>query len=73
LKISQAAEALNNAEMGLGESQENDKSIMSISSDQLYVNDDKVTDRVTPNNTNEAAAITIAKEAASNYLKDHPD
>jgi hypothetical protein len=76
LKISSAAEALNNAEMGLTseDSHANEKQIMSISTDQIYFNEDKETlDKYqTPKNTSEAAAITIAKETAKKFLKDHP-
>mmetsp|Transcript_35742 Transcript_35742/g.54713 ORF Transcript_35742/g.54713 Transcript_35742/m.54713 type:complete len:125 (-) Transcript_35742:2651-3025(-) len=78
LKISSAAAALNNAEMGLTteeESEENSKSVMSISSEQIfYSGEDKESMAQQPAHTeNEAAAITRAKEAAKNYVKSHPE
>lgn len=48
--------------------------IMSISSDQLYVDESKKpdTEEVQPNIT-EAAAITMAKQAAQNFVTNHPE
>lgn len=77
LKISSAAAALNNAELGIENnnmSEEQQKTVMSISSDQLYVSDNDKTSKEEqqPNNT-EAAAITMAKQAAKNFVKEHPE
>lgn len=78
LKISSAAEALNAAELGIQstETESNEKTVMSISSDQLFVNGDREGDDkvISPTNTTqEAAAITIARQAAQLYVKDHPE
>lgn len=69
LKISKAALALNNAEMGL-ETKENKQEgddMVGVSSDQLYTNfgqtDNKTIQKMTQQK--EAAAITMAKKAAS--------
>lgn len=76
MKISSAAAALNNAEMGIEatveESEQNKNEIVSISSDQLYVTDKKEGGEnkkkdepvATLNPTTESAAITMAKKAA---------
>lgn len=64
LKISSAAAALNNAEMGvkLEASTEEASRVMSISSDQLYVDEGKQPDPAESQPTKgEAAAITMAK------------
>lgn len=83
LKISSAAAALNNAEMGLddapvGEAEQNKNEIVSISSDQMYVTDKKdgsddskqkqsAIDQQSSSST-EAAAITMAKKAAKTAI-----
>lgn len=63
--ISSAAAALNKAEMGIQTQTKSDenKKLLSISSDQLYVGDDAKS----VVNENEAAAITMAKEAAKKF------
>jgi hypothetical protein len=73
MKISSAAEALNAAELGISstETEQNEKTVMSISSDQLFVNGDRDDNEkvISPLNiTQEAAAITIAKQAAQQYV-----
>jgi hypothetical protein len=70
-QISSAAAALNNAEMGIltEEKADENKKLLSISSDQLYVGDDART----VINEDEAAAITMAKEAAKKFTKQHPE
>lgn len=69
--MSAAALALNKAEMGIQPVSKTDetKKLLSISSDQLYVADDEKS----VVNHNEAAAITMAKEAAKNFAQQHPD
>ena len=69
LKISPAALALNNMEMGLEskDSKQEEDDIVGISSDQLYTNfgqTDKKTIQ-TMSKQKESAAITMAKKAAS--------
>lgn len=64
LKMSAAAAALNNAEMGvkIEVSTEEASRVMSISSDQLYVDEGKKPDPAESQPTKgEAAAITMAK------------
>ena len=61
--------------MGLGtvtEATETGQSVLAISSDQLYVDDDpkKVSE---PNTSTEAAAITAAKDAALSFVQKHPE
>ena len=75
-KISSAAAALNNAEMGLTtteESTESNKNVMSISSDQIFFNGEDSPHEKAKNASNEAAAITVAKQAAMSYVKNHPE
>ena len=68
LKMSAAALALNNAEMGVKVevSTEEASRIMSISSDQLYVDESKKPDEQPTKG--EAAAITMAKQAAQQFI-----
>jgi hypothetical protein len=76
LKISSAAAALNNAELGVKAevSTEEASRIMSISSDQLYVDESKKADPVEPQpQVGEAAAITMAKQAAKTFVSSHPE
>lgn len=82
MKISSAAAALNNAEMGIEsvaeQSEASKNEIVSISSDQLYVGDknkgEKMEDEPEPpvstrgEPSTEAAAITMAKEAAKDVM-----
>lgn len=82
LKISSAAAALNNAEMGIesaAEETEASKSeVVSISSDQLYIGDKNNASKkedepvaaqyTAPESSTEAAAITMAKQAAKNAV-----
>lgn len=73
-QISSAAAALNNAIMGneaKASSEAENKNILSISSDQMYVGE-KTNDQVKSTNE-EAAAITMAKEAAKQFAQKHPD
>jgi len=77
LKISPAALALNNMEMGLEskDSKQEEDDIVGISSDQLYTNfgqTDKKTIQ-TMSKQKESAAITMAKKAASQFITSHPD
>ena len=59
------------------DNEETNKNIMSISSDQLYVNeisDNKKKDETKAISSNdEAAAITVAKLAAKTFVKKHPE
>lgn len=70
--MSAAAAALNKAEMGIKavEKTDENKKLLSISSDQLYVGDDEKKAVISDN---EAAAITMAKEAAKSFAQLHPD
>lgn len=74
--MSAAAAALNNAEMGVKAevSTEEASRVMSISSDQLYVDEGKKADPAESQPTKgEAAAITMAKQAAKNFVSSHPE
>jgi hypothetical protein len=80
VKISKAAMALNNAEMGIESSGDDTQdtqamaqNIMSISSDQMSDLVSKTDQKETQSTVNESAAIAVAKEAAQSYVKDHPD
>lgn len=84
MKISSAAAALNNAEMGIEaaaeETEANKNEIVSISSDQLYVGDKNNSGKkedepaaaepdTSGQPSTEAAAITMAKQAAKNVVE----
>ena len=77
LKISKAAKALNNLELGLDSNQQiengNVQDIVPISTDQMYTNfgktDEKTIQRIM--HQDEAAAITMAKKAVSQYVNNH--
>jgi len=61
--------------MGLGtqvETTETGQSVLAISSDQLYVDDDAKA-KAEPNTSTEAAAITAAKDAALSFVQKHPE
>ena len=61
--------------MGLGgeaQATETTQSVLAISSDQLYVDDD-AKGKVEPNTSTEAAAITAAKDAALSFVQKHPE
>ena len=69
--MSAAAAALNKAEMGIETKSKFDqnKKLLSISSDDLYVGDEEKSEIY----DNEAAAITMAKDAANKFAQQHPD
>ena len=77
VKISQAALALNNMEMGIeSQADSSSDSVMGISMDQLYTNfgdggDTQANQKAIQNN--EAAAITMAKQAATMFVQQHPE
>ena len=61
--------------MGLGtetQATETGQSVLAISSDQLYVDDDAKS-KSEPNTSTEAAAITAAKDAALSFVQKHPE
>ena len=47
-----------------------EQSVVPISHDQLYVDDER---QFTPDKQGEAAAITMAKQAAQSFVQKHPE
>ena len=79
IKISKAAKALNNAELGLDQNAKietgKDQDILPISSDQMYTNFGETDEKTLKNlsQQKEAAAITMAKQAVSQIVRKHPE
>ena len=75
LKISSAAAALNNAEMGLDTKEDANEDLsmpLSISTDSIYTDHDDKKQSL-GQTTNESATIVRAKQAANKFVDGHPE